>query len=178
MIREYGLDVQIDCYAFSCFVDAFNSIEGFDSMPWEERARELCENYGISITDRTLRNWCSRLISSNIVSKTSTYTCWKTEIIDGVKCRTQVNLDETREYYDRRTELVRKYTIDNILSGMGKEEARKNAWTAAYCSLWDEFHCCYYYCKSFLFSAFSDKDIMFDVYELAKEIVGKEGKDG
>ena len=177
-MREYGLDVQIDCYAFAAFVMAFNDIDGFDSMPWEERAKILREKYDISVSDRTLRSWCSRLISSNIISKERIYTFWKTEIIDGVKCRTQVDREAAAEYYDRRSELVRKYSIDNLLAGMSKTEAWKNAWTAAYCSLWDEFHCCYYYCKSFLFSSFSDKDMMFDVYELAREIVGKERKDG
>lgn len=178
MIREYGLDVQIDCVSFAIFVTAFNDIDGFDSMPWGERAKELREKYGVDVSDRTLRSWCSRLISSNIVFKERIYTCWKTEIIDGEKRRTQVDREETSQYYDRRSELVQKYTMENLLAGMGKEEARKNAWKTAYCALWDEFHCCYYYCKSFLFSSFSNKGMMLDVYELAREIVGKEETDG
>lgn len=32
-IRQYDLDVQINSYAFSCFITAFSDIEGFVSMP-------------------------------------------------------------------------------------------------------------------------------------------------
>ena len=173
MIRQYGLDIQIDCRTFAYFITAFIDIAGFDSMPWEERAKVLFSEYGVEVTDRTLRNWCSKLIGKNVVSKTSGVTYWKTDFIDGRKQRTQVQREETAAYYARRAELVRCNAIDNMLAGMGFQEAYKTAWNQAYTILWDELHCCYYYCKTFLLTAFSENDPLLEIYELAREIAGQ-----
>ena len=69
LIRKLNLDVQVDAYAFACFICAFTDIGSFDSMPWEERAELMKYKYGVDVSDRTLRNWCSKLISSNIIQK-------------------------------------------------------------------------------------------------------------
>ena len=63
LIRQYNIDVQINPYAFACFITAFSDIDGFDSMPWGERAKVYYDYSGISMDERTLRNWCSKLIS-------------------------------------------------------------------------------------------------------------------
>ena len=51
LIRKLNLDVQIDAYAFACFICAFTDIGSFDSMPWEERAELIRRNpsYGTII---------------------------------------------------------------------------------------------------------------------------------
>ena len=69
LIRKLNLDVQVDAYAFACFICAFTDIGSFDSMPWEERAELMKYKYGVDVSDRTLRNWCRKLISSNIIQK-------------------------------------------------------------------------------------------------------------
>ncbi len=63
LIRQYNIDVQINSYAFACFITAFSDIDGFDSMPWGERAKVYYDYSGVSMDERTLRNWCSKLIS-------------------------------------------------------------------------------------------------------------------
>ncbi len=173
MIRQLNLDVQIDCYAFAAFITAFTDIEGFDSMPWEERARILFLKKGVSVNEKTLRNWCSKLIRSNTIANVSGITYWKTEYINGIKIRTQVQREDSKVYYNRRSELIKQLTRECLLLGMSQEEARKEAWKNVYLILWDEMHCCYYCCKTFLFNAFSDNGPLYEVFELAKEITGE-----
>ena len=94
LIRKLNLDVQIDAYAFACFICAFTDIGSFDSMPWEERAELMKYKYGVDVSDRTLRNWCSKLISSNIIQKCGKQTYWKTEIYGKEKYRSNVDPDD------------------------------------------------------------------------------------
>ena len=174
MIRQYDLDVQISPYAFSCFVTAFSDIEGFDSMPWGERAKAYYSYSGILVDERTLRNWCSRLMRQGAVSKADEVTYWKTEFIHGIKVRSQVQREETLAYYARRSEIVQEEMEQNLSLGMSKKEAAKDAWAQAYGILWNELHCCYYSCRTFMFSAFSHDEQLLEVYELTRLISGKE----
>ena len=174
MIRQYDLDVQISPYAFSCFVTAFSDIEGFDSMPWGERAKAYYFYSGIMVDERTLRNWCSRLMRQGAVSKADEVTYWKTEFIHGIKVRSQVQREETLAYYARRSEIVQEEMEQNLSLGMSKKEAAKDAWAQAYGILWNELHCCYYSCRTFMFSAFSHDEQLLEVYELTRLISGKE----
>lgn len=172
MIREYNLDVQIAPYDFACFVIAFYDVDGFSSMPWEKRALELRKNYGVSITDRTLRNWCSKLLSLGIISKHTDGSCWKTEYINGVKHRTQVQKDEAQAYFNRRSEIIEKETEKYRRANFDYKTARSMAWKYATQVLWDEYSCCYYKCKNFLFTAFAEEnnESLLEMYELAREI--------
>ena len=83
LLRRLKLDSQINPLHFACFIFAFQDIEGFASMPWEERAMELQSHYGVSVSDRTLRNWCSQLLEKALIAKVEDRTCWKTEIMNG-----------------------------------------------------------------------------------------------
>ena len=143
-------------------------------MPWEERANCLRDHYGAMITDRTLRNWCSKLIKTNAISKVSGVSYWKTEYENGVKLRTRATKEDVAAYYDRRREIVQQETGKNVLAGMAVDEAKKKAWKDVHAILWAEYHCCFYYCKSFLLSAFSDEVTTFELLELARQISRKE----
>ncbi len=58
---------------------------------------------------------------------------------------------------------------------MTPKEASADAWKQAYKILWAEYHCCYYTCKTFVFSAFTENDqgILLELYELVSEISRK-----
>jgi len=75
-------------------------------MPWGERAQAYYSYSGILVDERTLRNWCSRLMRQGAVSKADEVTYWKTEFIHGIKVRSQVQREETLAYYARRSEIV------------------------------------------------------------------------
>ena len=49
VIRSFGMDIQVDAVQFACFLAAFTDIEGFETMPWEERAIVYYKRYGVTI---------------------------------------------------------------------------------------------------------------------------------
>ena len=171
LIRKLNLDVQIDPYAFACFLCSFTDIGSFDSMPWEERAIQMQLKYGVDVTDRTLRSWCKRLISSNIVQKCGRETFWKTERYGNEKYRTPVAADDVKmaRYFHKKREFLDVARLAAEEAGKTGKEATAAAWDATYKSLWREFGCCYYSCRGLLFNAL-EEDYIFEIYELAQEI--------
>lgn len=181
LIRQFHIDIQVNVYAFACFVTAFTDIEGFISMPWKTREPLFREYLGRQVNERTLRRWMSNLLKSGIVSKGEDGSYWKTEIKGTMKIRSTVSEKEVEDYYKRRSELVQnleEQTIEFLKfnHGLTYQEAKKEAWKDIYYTLWAEFGCCYYYCKSFHFTAWSAQGDLAEVYELTREISGKEGK--
>ena len=144
LIRKLNLDVQVDAYAFACFTCAFTDIGSFDSMPWEERAELMKYKYGVDVSDRTLRNWCRKLISSNIIQKCGKQTYWKTEIYEKEKYRSKVDPDD--EDMARYFQMKSKYLEETRKSAENLElrQSEAAAWSATYKKLWREFQCCYY----------------------------------
>ena len=175
LYRGFGIDIQIDPVQFACFIAAFTDIEGFSSMPWEEREMEYRKHYGFAPDVRTLRNWCSRLIGCGIIAKAGCSTQWKTFYSGGQKCRTPVCGEEEKQlqkYYQRRGELAAMHYAKELESGQAPKAAKAQAWKKAYHDLWAEFGCCYYYCKYFALSAFSTEaqiDLQ-EIYELVQEL--------
>lgn len=169
LIQKLNLDVQIDAYAFACFICAFTDIGSFDSMPWEERAELMKYKYGVDVSDRTLRNWCSKLISSNIIQKCGKQTYWKTEIYGKEKYRSNVDPDD--EDMARYFQMKSKYLEETRKNAENLElrQSEAAAWSATYKKLWREFQCCYYTCNGLVFNAIGE-DYIFEIYELAQEI--------
>ena len=177
LIRELALDVQINAYDFACFLTAFSDIEGFESMPWGERESALSKTYGVNVSERTLRNWCARLIQRNMICANGDRTCWRTEIFEGIKYRsrvTQEDYGEMRDYFNRRRELVAAEYQNALSSGISVKDAKQQAWGHAYKQLWPEYQCCYYSCKGFQLNAFSEleQETMFEIFELTRELAG------
>lgn len=171
LIRELNLDVQIDAYAFACFICAFTDIDSFDSMPWEERAQWMKYKYGITVTDRTLRSWCSKLIEKNIIQKGGELTFWKTERYGKEKYRSKINPDyeEMIQYFQKRTEYIELAKEAALKAGQDEKTANSTAWAVTMKKLWTEFGGCYYTCKGLMFNAIGE-DYIFEIYELAQEI--------
>lgn len=171
LIRKLNLDVQINVYAFACFVCAFTDIESFSSMPWAERATLMKYQYDIDVTDRTLRSWCSKLIGNNIVQKDGEVTFWKTESCGKYKFRRRVEPDdeEMKRYFQKRSEYLEVAKEAALSAGQNEKAANTNAWTSTLKTLWREFGGCYYTCKGFLFNAIGE-EYLYEIYELAQEI--------
>ena len=178
LIRQFHVDVQVNMYAFACFITAFPDVEGFDSMPWKVRESEYEKYSGVFFTSRTLSSWCRKLIEQGIMTKGSVGSYWKTySSADGKeKIRESVSEAEAQEYFKRRSELLEEMTMDNVKQNhkFSYDEARKVAWKTVYAYLWEEFKCCYYSCKTFYFSAWTEQGQLAEVYELTREISRKE----
>lgn len=171
LIRKLNLDVQIDPFAFACFLCAFTDIGSFDSMPWEERAIQMQLKYDVDVTDRILRSWCKRLIGNDIIQKCGRETFWKTQRFGKEKYRTPIAADddEMAQYFQKKREYLEVARLAAEEAGKTGKEATAAAWDATYKSLWREFGCCYYSCRGLLFNAIGE-DYIFEIYELAQEI--------
>ena len=144
-------------------------------LPWEERARELYNHYGVSVCDRTLRNWCSKLLNKELIAKVSDRTYWKTEIMNGTKIRTSIQQgnEKMTAYFSRRSALITYYKTEGEKAKVPAKELKSFAFRLAMKDLWIEYHCCYYTCKTFLFSAWEDDEEPFfqEVVELTQDIM-------
>lgn len=164
MLKDYKLDIRVDIKAFACFLLAFSEVEGFEAMPWAERELWLKEGYGITVSERTLRKWCNKLLETNTLAKCEGgKVYWRTNIINGKKTRELVSGDEEleqemREYWECRRNLLKE----------------KN-WKETNEILWNTFGCCYYPCKLLGLSAFDTVGDIQEVYTLIEEIINLEG---
>ena len=173
LIRKLGLDVQINPVAFALFVAAFTDIEGFASMPWGERARVLYERRGVSVDEKTLRNWFSKLIKNDIAVKSEETTYWRTDVINKVKTRSPATKEDFLAYNTRKYQVYQdQLQAIKAATQLRGKEASTEAWKQTYRLLWAEYHCCYYSCKHLIFTAFNeDADTLHELYELVTEIV-------
>ena len=179
VIRSFGMDIQVNAVQFACFLAAFTDIEGFATMPWAERAIAYYKQYGECVDDRTMRNWCRQLIERNIIAEYGEKVAWKTTIVNFKKVRERLVPGEPNEiwdYYERRREIYAEEYKNALISAAFRGEppavAKKEAWSETYKRLWKEYECCYYYCKCFTLSAFSEasQQDLWEVYELSQEI--------
>lgn len=159
---------------------AFNDIDGFDCMPWEERAAVMSKRYGVDFCAKTLRNWCGRLFRLELVSKSNAEKVyWRTEGMEDERTRTVVKTDEDmegmRQYFDCRQEIHEKIYVALLKSGVDRKTANNAAWNETYKRLWSKYKCCYYSCKALVLSAFSasvEQDTLQEIYELTRELAG------
>lgn len=172
LIREYDLDIQIECYAFAAFLYSIVVFPEFNSMPWGEREKWLQEEFGIYVSERTLRSWCSRLITTSTIVKDSDYrTRWVTGYYNGKKYRDIVDgnkeLEELADtYFQDKKQLLEKY----------KDLEEKEKWYLVRKELWEKYKCCFYYCKGIVVGAFDNTslDTLQELIELVNDIAEKE----
>lgn len=150
MRRYLHIDSQIDPHHFACFLTLLLEDEAFSSMPWEERAWQMADCYGIDVSDRTLRNWASYLFKGDFLMKDKeTRTVWCTETSGGLKVQYQVeNPEEDTTYLNYLKEREEKL---NLLRQSGKSFGK--AYKETVCHLWEKYHRTYYFCYSLVSNA-------------------------
>lgn len=175
LYRGYKIDVQTNPLLFACFISAFMDIKDFESSPWGEREKIYRKHYGYYVSDRTMRNWCSKLIERGIIVKTGATTAWRTYFEGGRKIREpieEIDRVEMENYFEHRSDIFKDHYIKYLENGTPTKKARNAAWKDTYKDLWAEFGCCFYYCKGFVLSSFSYNDVdVWDIYELSRELV-------
>lgn len=165
MLRQFNLDIRIDTYAFACFMCLLMEDAEFTSMPWSVREQALKDLYGISISERTLRAWNTKLIKENIIhNDKQERTNWRTRYNAalGIKVREWVDGNEEMEQEMQQYMKHRK-----ILYAATKD------WDNTLLTLWKEFGCCYYSCSTLVLNGLGEE--AQEIYELVKE-VAKNGK--
>lgn len=166
MIRLMGLDVQIQVKPFAYFLYLLLRMDGFDSMPWDER-EALMREFGIDISAKTLRNWIARLIDGGHVLRDKyDREYWRTRLDGDRKVREPIDPKTDngyQQYKTRRTQIL----ADNFAAGMNKREA----WNEMYKELWAETQCCYYGCPRFTLNALGENSD--DVFDCVDAICGE-----
>lgn len=163
MGRKFGLDIQVDVYAFACFLFLMLTDTSFTSMPWAERAYTLWEQYDLDINEKTLRNWASTLLANKQLHKETTERqYWRTSKCDGYTFREPISWDDPDyiRYKSRQKELIEER--------MNAGDTKSKAWSNAFKQLWWEFDCCYYACPRFTFNMIADE--INELIELAAAV--------
>ena len=150
MRRHLHIDSQIKPQHFACFLTLLLEDEAFSSMPWEERAWQLTDLYGIEVSDRTLRNWASYLFKGEFLMKDKeSRTVWCSEVEGSLKIQYQVkNPEEDTTYLNYLQE--RKEMVE-LLRKSGKSFSK--AYKETVCYLWEKYHKIYYYCYTLVSNA-------------------------
>lgn len=144
-LREFDLDIRVDTYAFSAFIYSFLNYPEFTSMPWKERELQLKLNFGVQVSDRTLRNWSYYLINTlNMYKDYTDRTRWITSLVNGVKVREMVDGDPCLEKIADEYEQEKQQLLDSY-----KELEPKAKWKKVLFILWIKYNCYVYYCYSF-----------------------------
>lgn len=184
LIREYGIDTQVDSFEFACFLHAFNYVDNYDSMPWGERARVLKDIYGVEVCDKTLRNWANKLLATNALTKIdSVKSYWRSYKISQTETiRETANKEDYIAFFKYRYDAYIKHIKEAIIKGdEDLQNIKSKCYTSAHIDTMNKFGgWCYYSCKSFMLSAFDDKyfteimEIVNDIAPIAIEYKQKE----
>lgn len=166
VIRRLNVDIRCDTMAFALFCYLMWSGDfGFDAMPWELRSKTLEKEFDVTVSDRTLKTWASKLISQNLMTKTKdteTRALWVSFYVDGVKYQEFCDLkndDTIRANYVAYCDYRKKLLDEN-----------GGDWTDVPKKLWDKFQECFYYCYTTDFNAIVDDDVK-EIFRLVEEIV-------
>lgn len=123
---------------------------------------------------KTLCNWCGKLSDLGIITRAGFSSAWVTTVNNGRKTRRRLQPEEDvamEEYFRRRGELQREYYRE-LVHTLHPADAKNEAYRRAYRDLWDEYSCCFYYCKALSlglnFEQYADE--VFQIYELVDEI--------
>ena len=165
MMRKYDMDIRSNVYDFAVFsMCLLEDIDGFASMPWEYRAKYLLDNWNVNACEKTLRNWCKKLVDTNTVVKDKKQkTYWCSYKVDGVKCQ--------EELEDGKNNLMWKKYWKTFFQL--KEEGCNEAALETY----KQLNYCVYSCATFAFSAFDDIGLLEEVINLIAEIANGEAFD-
>ena len=170
MIRLYDLDVQLDTYAFSCFFYLLVLSPEFASMPWAERSEMIMREFGIEVSERTLRTWGNKLINAGtFVKDNEKRSRWVTGYYMGEKYRLLASSDSHIE------EQVNRYTQE-----MSELLRKDKTWSEIFSTLWNKYHFCVYYAKGLTLSAWdnnADYDTINYILGLVNEIAEMEPYD-
>lgn len=176
LIRKLDLDIQTYIQAFAIMLYLFATDFDFASSPWETKSIIINKEYGIHVADSTIRYWAKRLIREDILQKNvDEYELWRSYIDEfNIKRQERVSDNEEKiaeyeEYKRKRSQYLKEadeayhQEHDNSLPSPAR-------WKETFRRLWEEFHCCYYTVKPFVFNAFYDDDYR-EIFSLTEDLI-------
>lgn len=161
LMREYDMDIRVNCYDYAVFIYSLLVDVEFISMPWLKRVEYLQDEWGVKVSERTLRQWTSKLIKTNTIAKDTTdKTYWVSFMHNGEKC--QEVLEKGRDDIQWKTYWKKFF------------ELQKSGCENIGGKLWEELHYCCYSCASLAFNAWDDIGMLEELIFLVEEIAEKE----
>ena len=177
LIRKLNLNIQMDLKGFSVMMYLLDTDYEFRTSPWKTRETILFREYGMCIAESTMRNWARRLISDDVLMKSSdTPEVWRSyKDVFNRKCQERVSgneeqMKEYEEYKAKRSQYLEE-ADKAYQEETGSYLPSPTRWKDTFSRLWNEFQCCYYNVKPLEFGAwFKDSDYE-EIFSLAEDIV-------
>ena len=176
LMRKLDLDIKTDFKAFSAFFFKVMDDELFLTSPWGVKAKVLKDEFGIEVSDRTLRNYNSKLVEKGFIFKNSEKSKdWCTFYLNGEKYQEVVgNFEPVKELQNQSMEdwfAKRKQYLEAADLEYSKKGLKNpNRWTIAFKRLWKETGIVYYNIKGWSFNGFRDEELQ-EIYRLATLVV-------
>ena len=176
LMRKLDLDVKTDFKAFSAFFFKTMDDDLFLVSPWKAKVKVLKDEFGIEVSDRTLRNYNSKLVEKGFIFKnTEKGKDWCTFYLNGEKYQKVVgNFESVRDLEIQSMEKWfakrKQYLLEADLEYSKKGLINPDRWTIAFKRLWKETGIVYYNIKGWSFNGFKDKDLQ-EIYKLTTLVV-------
>lgn len=173
LMRKLNLDVRADYKAFAAFFFKIIDDELFLTTPWETRAKIIGDEFGIEVTDRTLRKYNAKLVEKNIIIKdNSRYEYWYTTYVGSEKCQDAVLMSKEEEveglkrWIDKRKKYLEAADLEYSQAIGVAGSKNPDRWKIAMNKLWETTKVVYYKVKGWDFNAFEDTDLK-EIYRLS-----------
>lgn len=156
--RVYDLSALTDIEEITCFLYLLLTYEDFNTMPWQEREKEMKDIFNLDVSAQRMRRWYKQLTEKNLISKNKNdFAYWMTFYFDGKKTRKILFYNELPQdtkiidyYYERRKEY-----LNNC-----------ETYTEAMKELWDETHLVIYKCYSTELNRIAEEaELLFSLIE-------------
>jgi hypothetical protein len=180
LMRKLDLDIQTDFKAFSAFFFKVMDDDLFLASPWGVKAKVLKDEFGIEVSDRTLRSYNSKLAEKGFIFKNNEKSKdWCTFYLNGEKYQEvvgnfepirELQIQSMEEWFTKRKQYLLaadlEYSKTNGVQGL----MNPDRWTIAFKRLWKETGIVYYSIKGWSFNGFKDKELQ-EIYKLTTLVV-------
>lgn len=177
LFSTLDLDVRTDVTAFAAYFYKMMDDDLFLTTPWEAKAKELKREFGIDISDRTLRTYNAKLINKDMLIKNddmredwyTTYVGYD-KVQDVVWTSDEDAVAAMEDWYNKRSQ----YLIDADIEyqkAIGEADVQNpKRWRIALKRLWDETKCFYFPVKGWSFNNFH-KEELEEIYKLSSLVI-------
>lgn len=142
LVIRLGIDSRVDAKAFALVIYGMLYDEDLQGVPWSIRAEMVRENYGVDVSERTLKKWLKSLEDLGELTKDKQhYRWWKTYYNEcGDRIREEVPEDDPE---------LQQY----------REDIRHCYATGQEINLWSKYKCRYYRSYYLTFGAWHNTEL-------------------
>lgn len=179
-MRKLDLDIKTNFKAFSAFFFKIVDDELFLVSPWELKAKILKNEFGIIVSDRTLRNYNSKLVEKGFMIKNIEKSKdWCTFYLNGEKYQEVVGSSEAikeleiqnmENWFAKRKQYLLEADLEYSKTNGVADLVNPDRWKIVFKRLWKETGIVYYSIKGWSFNGFKDEELQ-EIYKLATLVI-------